>query len=62
MPSRLCRAVGPDRGVGPAAKLGHDQPPGVADEGRIDVLVAPLDPGHAAVDPTPLWAKAERPT
>ena len=38
--------LGTDRGVGAPAELGHDQAPGVADRGRVDVLVAPLDLGH----------------
>src|SRR3990172_2614989 len=41
----------PDRRVGLAAELGYDQPPLIAHDSRIDVLVAPLDLGHGrAVD------------
>ena len=47
----VAELLGADRDVGPAAELGDDQPPGVADRGRIDVLVAPLDLGDGgAVD------------
>ena len=47
----VTQLLGPDRGVGPPAELGDDEPPGIADDGRIDVLVAPLDLGHGrAVD------------
>ena len=47
----MAELLGADRGVGPAAELGDDQPPGVADGRRVDVLVAPLDLGHGrAVD------------
>ena len=47
----VAELLGPDRGVGPAAELRDDQPAGVADRRRIDVLVAPLDLGDGrAVD------------
>ena len=42
----MAELLGPDRDVGAPAELGHDQPALVADRGRIDVLVAPLDLGH----------------
>ena len=41
----------PDPGVRLAAELADDEPADVADGGRVDVLVAPLDLGHGrAVD------------
>ena len=39
----VAELAGTDRGVGPAAELRHDQPAGIPDQRRIDVLVAPLD-------------------
>ena len=49
--SSMAELLGTDRGVGPPAELGDDEPPVVADRGRVDVLVAPLDLGHRrAVD------------
>ena len=48
----VAELLGPELGVGPAAELADDQPALVADQGRVDVLVAPLDLGHGrAVDP-----------
>ena len=53
----------PDRGVGPAAELGDDEPPGVADRAsgrRAGTSRSTL--ATAAPWTPPLWAKAERPT
>ena len=47
----MAELLGPDLRVRPAAELGDDEPALVADDRRVDVLVAPLDLGHGgAVD------------
>ena len=47
----VAELLGPELRVGPAAELGDDEPALVADDRRVDVLVAPLDLGHRrAVD------------
>ena len=47
----VAQLPGADLGVRLAAQLGHDEPAGVADGARVDVLVAALDLGHGrAVD------------
>ena len=47
----VAQLLGPDPGVRPAAQLRDDEPAGIADGGRVDVLVAPLDLGDGgAVD------------